>query len=104
MLNNILIFIQENSFILGLCVSMLVWLQSRLNNALKQVSTLKIKVANMEDRFIEIEEKRIFTLEKKFDSLFDKYNELAQIISGMQESVLTIKSGVARIEDILMKR
>lgn len=104
MLNSILVFIQNNSFVLGLLLAIITWLQSRFFNTAKLVDTLRMKVLKMEERFIDIEEKRILTLEKRFDSLFEKYNELAQVISEMRKSIQYIEGGISRIEDILMKR
>ena len=100
MLDSILSFIQDNSFILGVCISIILWIQTKF----RQVTTIKSKMANMEKKFLDMEEKRIYTLEQKLDSLFQKHSDVANIIAGMKERISSIKGGVARIEDILMKR
>lgn len=58
----------------------------------------------MDVRFMDMDQKRVTTLEKKFDSLYEKQNELAQNLTALSKSIEHIVAGVTRIEDILMKR
>lgn len=104
MLNSILSFISDNSFILGLFVAFVLWLQSRLWKLIKKLEHLQNRQSEMDVRFMDMDQKRVTTLEKKFDSLYEKQNELAQNLTALSKSIEHIVAGVTRIEDILMKR
>ena len=102
MLNNILTFFQDNSFILGTVATIVWYFQQRSIRMSKKITTMELKISTMQEKFIEMEEKRIVTLERKFDHLMETQGDLKETVMAMKASIEHAAKGVTRIENILL--